>query len=97
MSKPEKVALLVGAGDAIGAAVAKRFAEERLELRVAGVAAPGQAFTVAAAIAETTPGVKLVRESDSVQLQWRELVEKKEEAWPIEFLMPGGAYIRQAN
>jgi NAD(P)-dependent dehydrogenase (short-subunit alcohol dehydrogenase family) len=27
MSKPEKVALLVGAGDAIGAAVAKRFAE----------------------------------------------------------------------
>src|ERR1700756_4686661 len=27
MSKPEKVALLIGAGDAIGAAVAKRFAE----------------------------------------------------------------------
>jgi glutamyl-tRNA reductase len=27
MSKPEKVALLVGAGDAIGAAVAKRLAE----------------------------------------------------------------------
>src|SRR3984957_3495818 len=37
------------------ARISKRFAEEKLEVRVAGVAAPGEAFTVAAAIAETTP------------------------------------------
>jgi hypothetical protein len=79
------------------AKIAKRFAEEKLKVRIAGVAAPGEAFTVAAAIAETTPGMKLVREADSIRVQWRVLVEKKEEAWPIEFLVPGGAYLREAN
>jgi hypothetical protein len=79
------------------AKVAKRFAEEKLRVKVAGVSAPGEAFTVAAAIAEVTPGLKLLREPDSITVQWRELVEKKQEAWPIQFLVPGGAYIRQAN
>jgi hypothetical protein len=79
------------------ATIAKRFAEEKLRVRVAGVTAPREAFTLAAAIAEVTPGMKLLRESDSVLLQWRELVEKKQGAWPIPFLVPGGAYIQQAN
>jgi hypothetical protein len=30
-------------------------------------------------------------------VQWQNLVETKQEAWPIEFLVPGGAYIQQAN
>lgn len=79
------------------AKIAKRFAEENLGVRVAGVTASGEAFTVAAAIAEVTPRMKFLCESDSVLLQRRELVEKKQEAWPIPFLVPGGAYIQQAN
>ncbi|HEY2820259.1 MAG TPA: acetylxylan esterase [Candidatus Acidoferrum sp.] len=79
------------------AEIAKRFAEEKLKLKITGVTAPGDAFTVAAAIAEVTPSVKLLREPDSVLVQWQELVEKKQESWPIPFLVPGGAYIQQAN
>jgi hypothetical protein len=79
------------------ARIAKRFAEEKLGIRVTGVSAPGEAFTVAAAIAEVSPDLKVSRESDSVLLQWRELVDKKRESWPIQFLVPGGSYIQQTN
>jgi pimeloyl-ACP methyl ester carboxylesterase len=79
------------------ARVAKRFAEKKLGIRVTGVSAPGEAFTLAAAIAEVSPDLKLSRESDSVLLQWQELVDKKQESWPIQFLVPGGSYIQQTN
>jgi pimeloyl-ACP methyl ester carboxylesterase len=77
--------------------IAKRFAEQKLGTKVTAIAAPGEAFTIAAAIAETNTDLKLARESDSVLLRWQDLVEKKQEAWPIQLLMPGGAYIQQAN
>jgi len=79
------------------ARIAERFAEEKLGVNVALVIAPGEAFTVAASIAEVMPGLKLLREPDSVLVQWAELVESKQESWPIPFLVPGGAYIHQAN
>jgi pimeloyl-ACP methyl ester carboxylesterase len=79
------------------AIIAKRFAEQKLGAKVTAVSAPGEAFTVATAIAEISPDLKLSRESDSIFLRWQELVEKKQENWPIEFLVPGGAYIRQTN
>lgn len=79
------------------AEIAKRFAEEELGVKVTAVAAPDKAFTVAAAIAEVLPRLQAVREPDSVLVRWQDLVEKKQETWPIEFLLPGGAYIQQAN
>jgi pimeloyl-ACP methyl ester carboxylesterase len=79
------------------AKIARRFAEEKLRVKVTAVTASGEAFTVAAAIAEVMPSLKTLREADSVLMQWQDLVEKKQEAWPIEFLVPGGAYIQQAN
>lgn len=79
------------------AMIAKRFAEQKLGTKVSTVAAPGEAFTIAAAIADAESELKLSRESDSVLLKWQELVENKQEAWPIQFLMPGGAYIQQTH
>lgn len=79
------------------AMIAKRFAEQKLGTKVSTVAAPGEAFTIAAAIADAESDLKLARESDSVLLKWQELVENKQEAWPIQFLMPGGAYIQQTH
>ena len=79
------------------ALIAKRFAEQKLGAKVTAISAPGEAFTIAAAIAEVDADLKLSRESDSVLLKWQELVEKKQETWPIQFLVPGGAYIQQAN
>jgi pimeloyl-ACP methyl ester carboxylesterase len=77
--------------------IAKRFAEEELRASIAGIAAPGDAYTIASAVSEVVPGVKAIRESDSVLVRWADLVDKKEEAWPIECLVPGGAYIQQQN
>ncbi len=79
------------------ALIAKRFAELKLGAKVTAISATGEAFTLAAAIAEVSPDLKLSRQSDSVFLQWQELVDKKQETWPIEFLMPGGAYIQQTH
>jgi hypothetical protein len=79
------------------ALIARRFGEEKLGVNVTGIRAPSEAFTVAKAIAEVSPDLKLSRESNSVLLQWQELVDKKQETWPIQFLVPGGAYIQQAN
>lgn len=79
------------------ALIAKRFAEDQLKVKVTGVSAPGEAFTVAAAIVEVSPSLQLSRESDSVLLQWQALVEQKQETWPIQLLMPGGAYLQQAK
>jgi hypothetical protein len=79
------------------ALIAKRFAEQKLGAKVTAVSAPGEAATVAAAIAEASPDLKFSGGSDSVELRWQELVEKKQETWPVEFLMPGGAYIQQAH
>lgn len=79
------------------AEIAARFAEERIGTKVTGIAAPGEAYTLAEAITEIMPGVKAVRESDSVLLKWSQLVDEKREAWPIWFLVSGGAYIQQKN
>jgi pimeloyl-ACP methyl ester carboxylesterase len=79
------------------ALIARHFGEGKLGLKVIGIRAPSEAFTVATAIAEVSPDLKLSRESNSVLLRWQELVDKKQETWPIQFLVPGGAYIQQAN
>lgn len=79
------------------AKIAARFAEKTFGIRVTGIVAPGEAYTLAAATAEMMPGVKAIRESDSVLLEWLRLMDDKREAWPIWFLVPGGAYIRQKN
>ena len=79
------------------AAVAKRFVEEKFKVKVTGVAAPGEAYTIAVAIAEVLPGVKPVRGAASAVMKWPELVEEKQESWPIWFLVPGGAYMDQKN
>jgi hypothetical protein len=79
------------------AEIAKRFVSAQLGTKVAAVAAPGEAYTLAAAIAEVFQNVKLLRGINSVLFQWSELVEKKQETWPIQYLVPGGAYIHQEN
>jgi len=74
------------------AEIAKRFAKEKLGATVFAVTAPGDGFTLASAITETFPDVKLVPQDASV-LKWSDLIERKQEIWPIQYLVPGGAYI----
>jgi len=50
-------------------------------------------YTFASAASETLPNIRLVSSPGAQPLHWSELVEQKRELWPIEDLLPGGAYI----
>jgi hypothetical protein len=75
------------------AEIANRFAAEKLGAKTAAVIAQGDAYTLAAAISETLPGIKLLPSPDARTLKWSEIVEQKRETWPIQYLLPSGAYI----
>jgi hypothetical protein len=63
---------------------------EKTEFAVTGAA---EAYTFASAVAATLPDVRLISRPDSRQLKWPELVNDKRELWPIQYLLPGGAYV----
>jgi pimeloyl-ACP methyl ester carboxylesterase len=73
--------------------IVSKFATARLhpgnELSIAGVAGGS---TLASAAVETLPKMRLVT-PEHPPTKWSELVEQKRENWPIEVLLPGGAYI----
>lgn len=73
--------------------IAVRFTRERLGMGDVSVTAPDRAFTVAAAIPEVVAGVRLAKTRGVSRLSWFDLVDGKQEAWPIEYLLPNGAYV----
>jgi pimeloyl-ACP methyl ester carboxylesterase len=73
--------------------IAGRFAAEKLGAKPVFVTAPGDAFTLASAVAEIFPEIKLLPQPNRTALLWSEIVEKEQETWPIQYLVPGGAYI----
>jgi pimeloyl-ACP methyl ester carboxylesterase len=73
--------------------IASRFAREKLGAKAVAITAPGDAYTLASAIAETLPGIELLPRTDAKVLKWSEIVEQKREIWPIQYLLPSGAYI----
>jgi len=73
--------------------IASRFAREKLGAKTVAITAPGDAYTLASAVAETLPGIELLPRPDAQVLKWSELVEQKREIWPIQYLLPSGAYI----
>lgn len=75
------------------AEIARRFAAAKLNVNAVAVAAGGDAYTLASAIAETLPGMRLLPEPDRRVTKWSEIVEGEKESWPIQYLLPGGAYI----
>jgi hypothetical protein len=73
--------------------IAKRFAQSKSALNVEwSVTGDGDAATLASAVAETLPAVRFVQ-GNSKTLKWSELVEQKSELWPVQVLLPDGAYI----
>jgi acetyl xylan esterase AXE1 len=75
------------------AEIASRFAREKLGAKVVTVIAPGEAYTLASAVAETLPGIKLLPQPGVKILKWSEIVEQEREIWPVQYLLPSGAYI----
>ena len=74
--------------------IAGRFLKAKLdpqaEMVVTGV---GDAATLASAVSETLADIRLLPQPDTQVVRWSELVNEKTELWPIQYLLPGGAYI----
>jgi hypothetical protein len=74
--------------------IAGRFLKAKLdpqaEMVVTGV---GDAATLASAVSETLGDIRLLPQPDTQVVKWSELVNEKTELWPIQYLLPGGAYI----
>jgi hypothetical protein len=75
------------------AEIASRFAREKLGTPVTAVTSPGNGYSLAKDISETLPDIALLPQPDGHALSWAEIVRKKQELWPIQFLLPAGAYI----
>jgi cephalosporin-C deacetylase-like acetyl esterase len=75
------------------AEIASRFAQTKFGSQEISVTAKGEAYTLAYSIAEVIHGIKLQPQQGERVIKWSEIVEEKRESWPIQFLLPGGAYI----
>ncbi len=72
-----------------------RFARARLGAREVAIDAPGDARLLARAVGAALPDVALVVPSGAeASFSWTEAVESGREAWPIHYLVPGGALLR---
>jgi hypothetical protein len=75
------------------AEIASRFVDQKLDLRLQAVTAPGNGYPLAKSISETLPGIALAPQAGGRVGTWSEMVLRKEELWPIQYLLPSGAYI----
>jgi hypothetical protein len=76
------------------AEIATRFVSAKIDPQAKiAVAGMGNAQTLARAVAETLPNVKLLDGQAGKTIHWSELVNEKDEQWPIAYTLPGGAYI----
>jgi cephalosporin-C deacetylase-like acetyl esterase len=75
------------------AEIAIRFAEQKLQTQVTAVVGFGMANSLGNAVAEVDPRLKVLQPDSIEVLKWSDLVERKQELWPIQYLLPGGAYI----
>ena len=74
--------------------IASRFFRAQVNIRAEfSVAGSDGTFTLASAVSETLPNIKLLSEPDRHAVPWSELVNQKTELWPIEYLLPSGAYV----
>jgi len=76
------------------AEISSRFAQTKLRAQEISVTAKGEAYTLAYSIAEVIHGIKLRPQPGERIMKWSELVEQRRELWPIQYLLPDGAYIR---
>jgi hypothetical protein len=74
--------------------IAVRFVNAKMgravEMKIVGM---GNAATLARAVSEVLTGVDLKAEPNPAIVRWSEIVDQKTELWPIQYLLPGGAYM----
>ena len=75
------------------AEIAVRFSRLKLHAGDFSVASDEEGFTLANAIARTLPAVKQIPQPKAQIMKWSDLVIQGREQWPIQYLLPDGAYI----
>jgi hypothetical protein len=74
--------------------IAARFVREKLGVQHLVVEGRGEARTLAAAVAAVLPDVELApADAGEAAFSWSGSIEQMREVWPIQYLMPGGAYL----
>jgi cephalosporin-C deacetylase-like acetyl esterase len=73
--------------------IVQRFVEIRLKPAESWVCVPGDSALLARAIVATFPEIKLHADSVPGTFVWSRAILEKMEKWPIQFLLPGGAFI----
>ena len=76
------------------AEIAVRFSRLKLHTGPFSVASDEEGSTLASAIAGTLPAVKQIPHPGAPIIKWSDLVIQKRDQWPIQYLLPGGAYIQ---
>ena len=76
------------------AEISLRFSQEVLHAGNISIASDPQSTVLADAIARTLPGVTLPSYPAPDVMKWSDLVMQRHEQWPIQYLLPGGAYIQ---
>jgi pimeloyl-ACP methyl ester carboxylesterase len=75
------------------AEITKRFLDVVFRPSELAVTGEERGYTVAKLISETLPQAKFLSRPNAQLINWSQLVNQKQEMWPIELLLPGGAYI----
>jgi hypothetical protein len=75
------------------AEIAVRFSRSKLRAGDFSVASDEEGSALASAVAETLPRVKQIPYPGAPIMKWSDLLIQKREQWPIQYLLPGGAYI----
>jgi len=73
--------------------IAAQFCKTELGRKPTAIAGKGDNYTLAASISEIFPEINLVPDTSAKAMKWSALVEGKQELWPIQYLIPGGAYV----
>jgi dienelactone hydrolase len=76
------------------AEIAVRFSQEVLHAGRISIASDPQSAVLVGAIAGVLPGMSLSSPPAADLMKWSDLVIQRREQWPIEYLLPGGAYIQ---
>jgi hypothetical protein len=73
--------------------IVKKFAAGKLGLADLAISGARQYHTVAAAAAGALDGLTLRPAPGAELVEWSAIVEEMRETWPVEFLLPDGAYV----
>jgi hypothetical protein len=76
------------------AEIAVRFAQQKFGTKVSTVTGFGNSYSLAKNISETLPAIELLKDESGKTVSWSAIVREKQEVWPIQYLLPGGAYIQ---